>query len=62
MGCRCSKRIKTRTFKPGQAGPPVVQQTEEPKLSLLKQMWEEAKKKTILTILNLRIDFCYIQL
>lgn len=45
MGCRCSKRIKTRTLKTGQARTPVLQQTEESKLSLLKQMWEEAKKR-----------------
>lgn len=45
MGCRCSKRIKTRTLKPGQVRTPVLQQTEESKLSLLKQMWEEAKKE-----------------
>lgn len=45
MGCGCSKRIKTRTLKPGQARTQVVQQTKKSKLSLLKQMWEEAKKE-----------------
>lgn len=45
MGCRCSKRIKTRTLKPGKARTTVAQQTEKSKLSLLKQMWEEAKKE-----------------
>lgn len=45
MGCGCSKRIKTRTLKPRQVRTPVAQQTEKSKLSLLKQMWEDAKKE-----------------
>lgn len=43
MGCGCSKRIKTRTLKPGQVR--TAQRKEESKLSRLKQMWEAAKKE-----------------
>ena len=45
MGCNCSKRIRTRMIKKLKSRYVTTQENvqNESKLSLMKQMWEDAK-------------------